>query len=185
MSNKQLKIAIIGPENSGKSSLINLIFGKYISEVSEIGGTTKRPIKKFWGKIKIGRQKKEPQFADVVFVDLGGLYSSDEKKSPIMVGSVLQKTYEEIEDADMIIHIIDGEKGLSKSFEKLHHLLKYRYRKSIIVVINKCDLIDDINRESLKKYVESRLQNRVFLTSATTYEGVDILINAILDIIKR
>jgi small GTP-binding protein len=180
----KFKIVLIGPENSGKSALLNAIFGRYVSEVSEIGGTTKRPVKKFWGKLKCGRTKKEPKFVNVSFVDLGGLYVG-EKKSPIMVGKILEETYKEMEDADVIIHVVDGEKGLSKSFEKLHHLLKYRYQKPIIVVVNKCDLIDENRMNELKNYIENRLQNRVLFTSAITYCGITELINIIIALLKK
>jgi small GTP-binding protein len=183
MEYKTFKIAILGPENAGKSSIMNALFGKYVSLVSEVGGTTKMPIKRYWGKLKVGREKKQPKFVDVVFVDLGGLYTHN-KKSPIMVGSVLEKTYEEIDDADMIIHVVDGKEGLSKSFERLHHLLKFRYRKPIIVVINKCDLLNDDERRQLRSYIEYRLSNRALLVSAITYEGINDLIDAILKYIK-
>ncbi|AEF97250.1 Era-like GTP-binding protein [Methanotorris igneus] len=184
MENKIFKIAILGPENAGKSSIMNALFGKYVSLVSEVGGTTKMPVKRYWGKLKVGREKKQPKFVDVVFVDLGGLYVR-EKQSPIMVGSVLEQTYKEIDDADMIIHVIDGKEGLSKSFERLHHLLKFRYRKPIIVVINKCDLINGDERRQLKNYVEYRLNNRALLVSALTREGIDDLMEAILKYIKE
>ncbi|WP_459201474.1 Era-like GTP-binding protein [Methanococcus sp. CF] len=184
MEELQFKIALVGPENSGKSSLVNSIFGKNISEVSEVGGTTKMPVKKFWGKIKIGKQKINPDFAKITFVDLGGLYAG-ENRSVVMVGSVLEKTYEEIDDSDLIIHIIDGSTELFKSFEKLHHLLKFRYRKPIIVVINKCDLIENSKREDLRKYVEGRLENKVFFTSSTTYEGIGELLSTVIEILRR
>jgi hypothetical protein len=180
----RFKIVLIGPENSGKSALLNAIFGRYVSEVSEIGGTTKRPVKKFWGKLKYGRSKKEPKFANVSFVDLGGLYVG-EKKSPIMVGKILEETYKEMKDADIIIHVIDGEKGLSKSFEKLHHLLKYRYQKPIIVVINKCDLIDKNRLNELRAIVDTRLQNRTIFTSTITHQGIAELISTILSLLKK
>lgn len=180
----KFKIVLIGPENSGKSALLNAIFGRYVSEVSEIGGTTKRPVKRFWGKLKCGKTKKEPKFAQVSFVDLGGLYVG-EKKSPIMVGKILEETYKEIEDANIIIHVIDGKTGLSKSFEKLHHLLKYRYQKPIIVVINKCDLIDENQMNELKNHIEHRLGNNVLFTSALTYWGITELMNTIIHLLKK
>jgi len=179
----RFKVVMIGPENSGKSALVNAIFGRNISRVSEVGGTTKNPVRKFWGRLKYGRSKRHPKMVDVIFVDLGGLFAG-ERRSPVMVGKVLEKTYREIEDADLIIHVIDGEKGLLKSFEKIHHSLKFRYQKPIIVVINKCDLLDTKRREELKRYVEDRLNNRCILTSAVTYEGVPDLIGAIINILK-
>ena len=178
------KIVLIGPENSGKSAIINSIFGKYISTVSEVGGTTKMPIKKFWGQLKIGKSKKNPKFAKVSFVDLGGLYAG-EKKSPIMVGKILEETYKEIDNAHLIIHVVDGEKGLSKNFEKLHHLLKYRYQKPIIVVISKSDLIDADNVNNLKNHVEKRLENKTIITSTITYYGITELLNTIMELLKK
>ena len=179
------KIVIIGPENSGKSALINALFGKYISQVSNIGGTTKNPIKKYWGSIKYGKSKKNPKFAKIYFVDVGGLCTSENKNSPIMVGKKLKKTFEEIESSDIIIHVIDGEKGLLKNFEKLHHQLKFRYQKPIIVVINKSDLIDNDKKTELIKCIENRLNNRAIITSTITYEGINTLLNHIQSLINE
>ena len=185
MTDKEFKIAIIGPENAGKSSIMNALFGKYVSLVSEVGGTTKMPIKRYWGKLKIGRVKEEPEFVNLVFVDLGGLYTATDKKSPIMTPKVLEKTFEEINDSDMIIHVIDGSVGLLRSFERLHHLLKFRYQKPIIVVINKCDLLNNTEREQLKNYVESRIKNTPIFVSAKTFEGISELLEIIIKYLKR
>ncbi|ENN96021.1 small GTP-binding protein [Methanocaldococcus villosus KIN24-T80] len=179
----EFKIAIIGPENAGKSSIMNALFGKYVSFVSEVGGTTKMPIKKYWGKIKIGR-KKQPEFADLIFIDLGGLYTERDKESPLKPG-VLKKTFEVIEDADMIIHVVDGKIGLLRNFERLHHLLKFRYQKPIIVVINKSDLLSEDDKIKIKKYIEERLKNEPLLISAKTGEGIEDLLNLIISYLKR
>ncbi|CAB3289580.1 GTP-binding protein Era [Methanocaldococcus lauensis] len=185
MEDRKFKIAILGPENSGKSSIMNALFGRYVSLVSEVGGTTKMPIKKYWGKLKIGRSKENPEFINIVFVDLGGLYTTSDKQSPIMTPKILEKTFNEINDADMIIHVIDGSIGLLRSFEKLHHLLKFRYQKPIIVVINKCDLLNNIDKEILKKYVENRLKNTPIFVSAKTFEGIPELLDTIIRYLKR
>ncbi|MBW9222000.1 50S ribosome-binding GTPase [Methanothermococcus sp. SCGC AD-155-C09] len=183
-SDNRFKVVIIGPENSGKSALLNAIFGKNISRVSEVGGTTKKPVKKFWGKVKYGKSKKEPKIKNISFVDLGGLFSG-EKESPIMVGKTLELTYKEMKEADLIIHVVDGEKGLLKSFEKIHHLLKYRYQKPIIVVINKCDLLEYSRRNYLKEQVEKRLNSNCIFTSTITYEGITDLMNNIMNFLKK
>ena len=185
MEDKEFKIAIIGPENAGKSSIMNALFGKYVSLVSEVGGTTKMPIKRYWGKLKIGRIKEEPEFVNLVFVDLGGLYTTTDKQSPIMTPKVLEKTFEEINDSDMIIHVIDGSVGLLRSFERLHHLLKFRYQKPIIVVINKCDLLNDTDKENLKNYIERRIKNKPIFVSAKTFEGIPELLDIIIKYLKR
>ncbi|WP_423792770.1 Era-like GTP-binding protein [Methanocaldococcus indicus] len=180
----EFKIAIIGPENAGKSSLMNALFGRYISLTSEIPGTTKNPIKKYWGKIKIGKSKKNPEFADIVFVDLGGLYTQKGGKVAL-TSSILEKSYKEIDNSNLIIHIVDGTVGLLRDFERLHHLLKFRYQKPIIVVINKCDLLNYEEIEKVKNYVEYRLKNTPILVSAKTGEGLEILINNIYKYLKR
>ncbi|NPA62784.1 MAG: GTP-binding protein [Methanococci archaeon] len=182
---QEFKIAIVGAENVGKSSIMNALFGKDISMVSEIAGTTKMPIKKYWGKFKIGRIKEEPEFAKLIFVDLGGLYAKSDSQSPIMTPKILEKTLKEINEADMILHIIDGTVGLLRSCEKLHHILKFRYQKPIIVVINKCDLLNAEERERLREYVERRLKNSPIFVSAKTLEGIPDLINAIIKYLKR
>ncbi|MBW9221341.1 50S ribosome-binding GTPase [Methanothermococcus sp. SCGC AD-155-M21] len=183
-SNNRFKVVIIGPENSGKSALLNAIFGKNISKVSEVGGTTKKPVKKIWGKLKYGKSKKEPKIKNISFVDLGGLFTG-EKESPIMVGKTLELTYKEMKEADLIIHVVDGEKGLLKSFEKIHHLFKYRYQKPIIGVINKCDLLEHNKRNYLKENVEKRLNSDCVFTSTITYEGITDLINNIMNFLKK
>ncbi len=185
MEDRNFKIVLLGPENSGKSSIMNALFGRYVSLVSEVGGTTKMPIKRYWGKLKIGRSKENPEFINIVFVDLGGLYTTSDKQSPIMTPKILEKTFKEINDSDMVIHVIDGSIGLLRSFEKLHHMLKFRYQKPIIVVVNKCDLLTNVDKEILKKYVENRLKNTPIFVSAKTFEGIPELLDIIIRYLKR
>ncbi|WP_457611838.1 Era-like GTP-binding protein [Methanocaldococcus sp.] len=180
----RFKIVIIGPENAGKSSIMNAIFGKYVSLVSEIGGTTKMPIKRYWGRIKIGKSKENPKFAEIIFSDLGGLYRGDNKEA-ILSKSVLEETYKEIESSNMIINVVDATQGLLRSFEKLHHLLKFRYQKPIIVVVNKCDLINYNIKDKLNKNIKDRLKAEPIFISAKTGEGIDELIENIIKYIKK
>ncbi|WP_456418662.1 Era-like GTP-binding protein [Methanocaldococcus infernus] len=180
----KFKIAIIGPENAGKSSIMNALFGKYISLVSEVGGTTKMPVKRYWGKIKVSRLKENPIFAEIMFSDLSGLYRGNNKEA-VLSKKVLEETYKEIESSDMIINVVDATQGLIRNFEKLHHLLKFRYQKPIIVVVNKYDLINDTIAENLRNRIRERLKAEPIFVSAKTGENIDVLIETIINHIRK
>ena len=76
--------------------------------------------------------------------------------------------------------MIDAQFGLHRGMEKLHHLLKFRYEKPIIVVINKIDLIPREKVEKLRQIVKKRLEQEPILLSLVTYEGFNDLLKALV-----
>ncbi len=60
------RLAIVGPVNSGKSTLFNLMEGKKVSEVSPIPGTTKVPLERSLGPFIL---VDTPGFGEVGGVD--------------------------------------------------------------------------------------------------------------------
>ncbi len=55
-----IKVAIIGAENVGKSTLMNALVGGKVSEVENLPGTTKGTIRKRFGKLRIPKGMKSP-----------------------------------------------------------------------------------------------------------------------------
>ena len=130
MVNKLIKIALIGNTNAGKSTLMNSMVGKTVSIINKKINTTQNIIK---GIVNINETQ-------IIFYDTPGsnfLNSSvsSQKKLKIDIWTA-------IEDVDCILYIIDvskyNYKGICSDIKKINEV-----KKSIIVIFNKNDLIDN------------------------------------------
>lgn len=180
---EMIKVAIIGAENVGKSTLMNALLGKKVSETAEIPGTTKSIIRKTFGKVKIPKSMKNPFGGadEFVLIDTAGLFDPQyEFRGKVLSEEKFKEILDEITSADIVIHMIDAQYGLHRGMEKLHHLLKFRYEKPIIVVINKIDLVPKEKVEELRQIVKKRLEQEPILLSLVTYEGFNDLLKALV-----
>ena len=126
------KIAIIGPANAGKSSLLNYLSKRDIAIVSEIAGTTRDVIE---AHLNLDGYP-------VIISDTAGIRSSKDEIEKMGIKLALKKA----ENADLNIIVIEPESTDFTDF------LKDMKLKSSILVINKSDLgIKQINSE-INKY---------------------------------
>ena len=177
-----IKVAIIGAENVGKSTLMNALIGDRVSEVEALPGTTKGVIRRRFGKLKIPKGMKNPLGGadEFVLIDTAGLFDPKmELRGKVLSEEKFRRILDEITSADIVIHMIDATVGLHRGMEKLHHLLKFRYEKPIIVVINKTDLVPRERVEELRNIVKKRLEQEAIPLSLVTYEGFNDLLKAI------
>jgi len=177
-----IKVAIIGAENVGKSTLMNALIGGRVSEVEDLPGTTKGVIRRRFGKLKIPKGMKNPLGGadEFVLIDTAGLFDPRmELRGKVLSEEKFRRIIDEITSADIVIHMIDATVGLHRGMEKLHHILKFRYEKPIIVVINKVDLVPEERVEELRKLVKKRLEQDAIPLSLVTYEGFNDLLKAI------
>jgi len=177
-----IKVAIIGAENVGKSTLMNALIGGKVSEVEDLPGTTKGIIRRRFGKLKIPKGMKNPLGGadEFVLIDTAGLFDPRmELRGKVLSEERFKELIREIVSADIIIHMIDATVGLHRGMEKLHHMLKMRYEKPIIVVINKIDLVPRERVEELRKIVKKRLEQEPITLSLVTYEGFNELLERI------
>jgi len=177
-----IKVAIIGAENVGKSTLMNALIGGRVSEVEALPGTTKGVIRRRFGKLKIPKGMKNPLGGvdEFVLIDTAGLFDPKmELRGKVLSEEKFRRIIDEITSADIVIHMIDATVGLHRGMEKLHHILKFRYEKPIIVVINKVDLVPEERVEELRKLVKKRLEQDAIPLSLVTYEGFNDLLKAI------
>ena len=177
-----IKVAIIGAENVGKSTLMNALMGSKVSDVEDLPGTTKGIIKRRFGKLKIPKGMKNPLGGadEFVIIDTAGLFDPKrELRGKVLGEEKFRRIIEEIVSADIIVHMIDATVGLHRGMEKLHHMLKFRYGKPIIVVINKVDLVPRERVEELKRIVKKRLEQDAIALSLVTYEGFNELVERI------
>ena len=157
-------ISIVGKPNVGKSSILNKLLGTKISIVSAKPQTTRTRI---MGVLTLGE-------IQLVFIDTPGYHSPHNKLGEYMniaVGS-------SISDTDVILFVVDPRKELDEKELELIERFK-KEKASVILVINKIDLLK--NKEDLAKKIlyYSKLYNflAVVPTSATEGEGFDDLID--------
>ncbi len=152
------KIAIVGPPNSGKSSLMNYFSKRDVSIVSEIAGTTRDVLEthlNFDG-------------FPVIISDTAGIRASKD----IIEREGIKLAFKKAEEADLRIVIIDPNNV--EFFGFLNDL----FDKSSILVINKTDLHDFKFPEQLKKY-------NPFSISVLKETNIDKLISEIKFILKK
>ena len=125
------KIAIIGPTNAGKSSLLNHLSDRDVAIVSEIAGTTRDVIETH---LNIDGYP-------VIISDTAGIRESKNEIEKKGIKLALKKA----EDADLKLIVIDA-----KSLD-FKGILKDLMNESAILVINKSDLLTkDLNSEIKK-----------------------------------
>jgi len=160
------KIAIIGPTNAGKSSLLNHLSNRDVAIVSEIAGTTRDVIETH---LNIDGYP-------VVVSDTAGIRESSNEIEQKGIKLALKKA----EDADLKLIVIDAKNPDFKG------VLKELMDKNTILVINKSDLLDkdlsseiknlehilisvknNLNLDDLILKIKNKLKNK-FITSDDT-----------------
>ncbi len=168
-----IKFCLIGRPNVGKSSMFNKITGNDRVIVSNIEGTTR-------DSINVDFEYNEHKYS---IIDTAGLKKRGKIYEAIDKYAAL-RALRAIDKADIAILVIDAKDGI---LEQDKRVVGYAIesKKAIIVLINKCDLIKDVNlyrKEFKEKYVtEFKFLDYVPLifTSALTLKNKNELFNTI------
>jgi len=129
-----LKLAIVGRPNSGKSTLLNSFIGYERSVVSEIPGTTRDSVDE-----TVMFQQKIIQI-----IDTAGIRKRKHDLENIEYYS-LTRTIDSIQKCDVVIHLIDAVQGLTETDKKISDEI-IKAKKPIIIAINKWDAIGKNDR---------------------------------------
>lgn len=160
------KIAIMGRPNVGKSSFVNMLTGEERSIVTDIAGTTRDAINTrytMYGK-------------DFILIDTAGVRKKAKVKEDIEFYSVM-RALKSLQNSDVCMVMIDAELGLEAQDVNLINLA-IKYRKGIVLMVNKWDLIEKENstHEKYKKDILEKLGTSnyipILFTSVLTKQRV-------------
>jgi GTP-binding protein len=169
-----LKLAILGKPNAGKSTLCNRLTKSENSIVSQLPGTTRDVIEgefPFKGKT-------------IRVLDTAVIRRKKKVNENVEYYSV-NRAIKTIDEADVVLLVIDAQEGLSEQDKKIANLV-VREGKGIILALNKWDLMEDVpNRlESYKDRIAFLFPildfAPIFPLSAKEGKGVTEILNMAL-----
>ncbi|MDC0609132.1 ribosome biogenesis GTPase Der [Vibrio sp.] len=120
-------VALVGRPNVGKSTLFNRLTRTRDALVADFPGLTRD---RKYGQARLGEQ-------DYIVIDTGGIDGSEEGVETKMA----QQSLAAIEEADVVLFLVDGRAGLTSSDEGIAQHLR-RIEKPTFLVVNKVDGID-------------------------------------------
>ena len=150
-------IAIIGPTNAGKSTLINQIMGRKVSIVSHKVQTTRTNLRAV--KMVGNRQ--------LIFVDTPGIFRPARRLDRAMVSAAMTA----FSDADAVLLIIDATKGITDTVREI--IGKIREHKNLFVALNKTDAVKKSELLPIAAELNEMADFReIFMISAMKNDGV-------------
>ena len=119
-------IAIVGRPNVGKSTLFNRLVGGRVAIVDDTPGVTR------------DRLYRDAEWQNVwmTIVDTGGIDMVEEEDT--ILGQVRMQAAIAMEEADLIVFVVDGKTGLTPEDKELALLLR-KTKKPVLVCVNKTD----------------------------------------------
>ncbi len=163
---KSAFITLIGRPSSGKSTLMNELCGHKISIVAPSPQTTRNRVR---GILTDTR-------GQLVFIDTPGYHISD-KKLNLQLKTV---SVSALEDADLILYVIDSSRRSGEEEENLQNLLK-RFNEKLIIAVNKTDLPGENSKSIINDLKEVFPDAAVLPVSALEAKGTDDLKMVLFD----
>ncbi len=160
MIKEGIRTVILGKPNAGKSSLLNALLGENRAIVTDIAGTTRDTLEE---DVMI-------HGIPLKIVDTAGIHETVDIVEKIGV----DKARESVEEADLVLYVVDGNKPLDADDTQIIGLLE---GKKAIIVMNKIDIEQVVD----KMWITSKINAPVVEISAKTGEGMEELYGIIKD----
>ena len=167
----QLKVAIVGRPNVGKSTMINALLGEERVIAFDQPGTTRDSI-----SVDFERGGKK-----YTLVDTAGLRRKGKVFESIEKFSVI-KTLQSIEDANVVILVLDARQDISDQDAHIAGFVVESGR-ALVVAVNKWDGLEGYKRTQVKETIEARLKFLDFANfhyvSALKGEGLEAVFRSV------
>ena len=129
-------VTIMGRPNVGKSTLLNTLLNIKLAITTDKAGTTRNVIEGIY----------QDEDSQIVFIDTPGVHKPTHK-----LGNILnKKAYQNIDNADIILLLIDAEKGIGKGDQFIVNKIKENKDAIVFLILNK---IDRISKEKLMEMI--------------------------------
>ena len=149
---ENIRIAIVGKPNVGKSSIVNALLNKERVIVSNVSGTTRDAID---SKVKYEGE-------EFILVDTAGI----RKKSKVDWGVekfAVDRSIRAIRNCDIAVLVVDATEGISDQDKKIAGTI-LEAGKGMILAINKWDLIEDKESTTINKFEKEIEREMPFLS---------------------
>lgn len=162
---KKTAIAIVGRPNVGKSTLFNRIVGRRTAIVENLAGIT-----------------RDRNYADAsweghgfMLIDTGGVVP--EASTDGMTAEIRRQALLAVEEADVILHMVDGRDGVMPDDIEIANLLRAS-GKPVLHIVNK---VDGPKQEDAAAEFYALAPDELFMLSALHGRGLDDILDRIID----
>ena len=166
-------VTIVGRPNAGKSTLLNTILGQKISIVTKKPQTTRNRI--------IGIKTLEKQRAQIIFMDTPGILKPHTKLDEAM----MREAGEAMREVDALLFMVEPRKPGPQDKEILRLIRQAggkNKNKTVFLLVNKVDIVKKVKLlPVLDEYSRLFPFDQIIPISALTGDGVDILLDRLLD----
>lgn len=154
------KYAVVGRPNVGKSSLINALLGNERNIVTDIPGTTRDSVNTKYSSFGF----------EFLLIDTAGLRKKSKVFENIEFYSVM-RSIRAIENSDVCLLLIDATQGFEAQDINILHLIE-KNRKSLVVIVNKWDLIEKQSNTHLDFEMSIRKKTAPFVDYEIIFTSV-------------
>ncbi len=158
-----LPVAIVGPTNAGKSTLLNTLLGDDRALVSDIKGTTRDVIE---DTIVMGGTL-------IRFIDTAGIRES----SDVIESMGIERSFKKMDEARIVLWVVDATAPIAELEDFYKQIAEHCRDKAVIAVVNK---IDTGNTKPIVEKLKE-LEVKIAEISAREGTGVELLKQEIIE----